>query len=308
MIESQQPAQIDDEPDLRELFRALWAGKWLIAGVTFAAVVIAVLIALSIPNVYRAQALLAPNDDESSGGLSALAAQYGGLAGLAGINIGGGSTDKISLGLETIRSRRFIAEFVEHRDILVPLLAATGWDAESGELEIDSGAYDVATGEWVRDVSPGKSATPSSQEAYKAFRDVLSVSQNRKSGLVTISIDHYSPEVAKEWVDWLVEDINSSIMRHDVAVAEQAIEYLEGQIESTSVAALQSIFFRLIEDKTKTVLLARVSDEYLLRTLDPAVVPEERLKPNRSLIVILGMMLGGLSGIAITVVLNRLKQ
>ena len=112
MNESQQnplPITYDDEIDLRELFRVLWAGKWLIGGITFAVAVIAVIVTLMMPNVYRAEALLAPNDQEGAGGLSALAAQYGGLASLAGINLGGGSADKTALGLEVLKSRKFIS-------------------------------------------------------------------------------------------------------------------------------------------------------------------------------------------------------
>ena len=77
MNESQQtlpPAPYDDEIDFRELFRVLWAGKWLIGGITFAASVIAVIVALMLPNIYRAEALLAPNNQDGAGGLSALAA------------------------------------------------------------------------------------------------------------------------------------------------------------------------------------------------------------------------------------------
>ena len=65
----------DDEIDLLELFHVLWSGKWLIGGITFAATVIAVIIAFMLPNIYRAEALLAPNQDEGAGGLAALAAQ-----------------------------------------------------------------------------------------------------------------------------------------------------------------------------------------------------------------------------------------
>jgi len=61
------PALYDDEIDLRELFRVLWAGKWLIGGISFAAAIIAVAVALSLPNIYRAEALLAPNDSQGTG-------------------------------------------------------------------------------------------------------------------------------------------------------------------------------------------------------------------------------------------------
>lgn len=303
--QSHSPDSYDDEIDLREVLGFLWAGKWVIGGVTFTAAVIAVVVALMLPNIYRAEALLAPNDQEGAGGLSALASQYGGLASLAGLNIGNGGTNDVAVGLQILQSRKFISEFVQRRDLLVPLMAAKRWNRETRKLEIDSHAYNVSTGQWVRDVPEGRDVIPTAQEAYKTFRDALSVRQDRKSGLVTISLEHYSPEVAKQWVDWLVSDINLAIMRRDVADAEQAIEYLNKQIENTSVAALQNVFFRLIEEQTKTVMLANVSDEYLLRTLDPAIVPEKRSKPNRRLVVIFGTMLGGLLGIAIAVVRSR---
>lgn len=299
------PVGHDDEIDLRELFGVLWKGKWLIGGIASAATVIAVIVALLLPNVYRAEALLAPNDQDRAGGLSALAAQYGGLASLAGIDIGSGSSDKTGLGIEVLKSRQFVSDFIERRDILVPLIAATGWDEESRELKIDSDIYDVAERKWVREVRPPKKNTPSMQEAYEEFMSILSVSRDKVSGLVTIRIDHYSPDIAKQWVDWLVEDINATTMHRDVAEAQQAIEFLYQQIEKTSVADLQNVFFSLIEEQTKTVLLANVTDEYLLRTLDPAVAPEKRLKPNRRLIVLLGMVLGGVFGILVCALLNR---
>lgn len=300
MNETQQkvpPAPYDNEIDLRELFRVLWAGKWLIGGITLATTLIAVVFSLMLPNIYRAEAILAPNDQDRAGGLSALAAQYGGLASLAGINIGGGSGNKTALGLEILKSRKFLSEFIERHDILVPLMAVEGWDAKSGELKIDSNAYDMAAESWVRDARPPKTAIPSLQEAYKEFSDILYVSQDKKTGFISLAVEHYSPVIARQWVELLVEDINSTVMRQDVAEAEQAIAYLNKQIIATSLADLQNVFFRLIEEQTKTVMLAKVSAEYLFRTLDPAVAPELKAKPKRSLIVILGVFLGGIIGV-----------
>jgi uncharacterized protein involved in exopolysaccharide biosynthesis len=300
MNESKQensPALSDDEIDLRELFRVLWVGKWLIGGISFAAAMIAVAFALSLPNIYRAEALLAPNDQQGNGGLSALAAQYGGLASLAGINLNSGSADKTVFGLEVLKSRKFVSGFIERHNILVPLMAAEDWDAESGELKINPGVYDLATDRWARDARPPRKAMPSLQEAHKAFMEILSVSQDKKSVFVSIAIEHYSPIIAKQWVDWLVDDINSSIMQQDVAEAERAIAYLNEQIESTSLADLQNVFFKLIEEQTKIVMLAKVSPEYMFRTLDPAVISEKRSRPSRAFICVLGTLLGGMLGV-----------
>jgi len=306
--QNQSPVTYDDEVDLRELFRTLWAGKWLIGGITFAAAVIAVVVALMLPDIYRAEALLAPNNQEGAGGLSALAAQYGGLASLAGINLPAGSVDKTALGLEVLKSRKFISEFIERHDILVPLMAAEGWDAGSGEVEIDSDEYDVVEKNWIREVSPPKKTIPSMQEAHERFMDILSVSQDRKSGFVSISVEHYSPIVAKRWVDWLVDDLNSSIMHQDVEEAGQAIEYLKRQVENTSVANLQNVFFNLIEEQSKTIMLAEVTDEYLFKTLDPAVAPEMKSKPKRTLIVLVSAILGFFVAIGVVLVSALIRQ
>ena len=306
MNESQQiqpPVPYDDEIDLRELFRVLWAGKWLIGGITIAAAIIAIIVVLLLPNIYRAEALLAPNDQEGAGGLSALAAQYGGLASLAGINLDSGSSDNTALGLEILKSRKFISDFIERHEILVPLMATDGWDAETGKLKIDSDIYDVGAQKWVRNVRPPRKTIPSLQEAYEEFiEEFFSVSQDRKTGFVTIAVEHYSPTIAQQWVNWLVDDINSTIMKQDVEEAEQAIAYLNKQIESTSLAELHIVFFRLIEEQMKTIMLANVSNEYLLRTLDPAVAPEKKDKPGRALIVILSTLLAFFLAAAVVLV------
>lgn len=298
----------DDEIDLRELFRVIWEGKWLIGGITAFAAVTAVAIALWLPNVYRAEALLAPNSQEGGGALSKLAAQYGGLASLAGINLGGGAADKTGLGLEVLKSRKFVSEFITGHDILVDLMAARGRDRETGQLEIDPDLYDVTSAKWVREVKPPKKTIPSLQEAYEEFSEILSVSQDKETGFVTLAVEHYSPDVAKQWVDWLVQDLNATMMRQDVAEAEQSIAYLNKQIEATSVAELQNVFFRLIEEQTKTVMLAKVTEEYLLKTLDPAVAPEKKAKPKRALIAVLGTMLGGFLGVVIVLVRSSLGK
>lgn len=303
-LQEQNAAQYDDEIDLRELFRTLWAGKWLISGTTFVAAVIAVIVALMMPNIYRADVLLASNHQEGAGALSALAAQYGGLASLAGINLNVGKADKTVLGLEVLKSRKFISKFIERHELLVPLIAAHGWDTETGDLKIDADDYDVTAKRWVRDVSPPKKTIPSLQEAYEEFMEILTVSTDKKSGLVTVAVEFYSPTMAKQWVDWLVDDLNAFIMQQDVTEAEQAIEYLNGQIANTSLAELQNVFFRLIEEQTKTVMLAAVSNEYLLKTLDPAIAPEEKARPKRALIAILGTLLGGMLGVMVVFVRN----
>lgn len=292
-----------DVVEFADLLRALWRRKWLAMGITFGCALVALLVALMLPNVYRAEALLAPNGEEGASGLSSLAAQYGGLASLAGINLGSEGSDKTVMGLEILKSRQFISDFIRRHDALVPLMAADAWDPETGKLLVDAAEYDEAQKQWVRDVRPPKTTVPSMQEAYEEFAKRMTVRQDPETGFVTVAVEHLSPQIAKQWVDWLVQDINSTVMHKEVDEATQSIAYLEKQVESTSLAELQSVFFRMIEEQMKTIMLAEVSDEYLLQTLDPAVVPEEKAKPRRLLILIFGTFLGMMLGVVVSLAL-----
>ena len=201
----------DDEIDLKELFMVLWSGKWLISAVTGAAAVISVVVALSLPNIYTASALLAPAESEG-GGLSGLMAQYGGLASLAGVSLpGGGEGSRAQLGMQLMKSRSFIGDFVERHDILPELMAVGSWNQDSGEIVFDPDDYDADTKTWVRDVDLPKRPQPSLLEAHEEFMDILGVSEDKQTGYVTISVEHHSPIVAAQWVNWLVEDINAVV-------------------------------------------------------------------------------------------------
>lgn len=289
----------DEEIDLKDLVKSLWSGKWWIIAITAVASTIALVVAVLTPNEYRAEALISPAHNEAAGGLSALAAQYGGLASLAGIELAKPSSNKAALALEVLQSRKFLSEFIDRHDILVPLMAAKGWRSESNEVVIDPDIYDIDSETWVRKASPPRQSKPSVQETYIELSNRLSVDENASTGFVKVAVTHYSPQIAKQWVDWLIEDLNATMMATDVAEAKQAIDFLNEQISRTSVADLQSVFFRLIEEQTKTMMLARVSPEYMFRTVDPAVIPELKAKPNRALIAVLGLIVGIVVGVII---------
>jgi uncharacterized protein involved in exopolysaccharide biosynthesis len=291
----------DDEIDLKELFSALWAGKITIILTTFVASVIAVAIALSMPNIYRAEALLSPVS-AAGGGMNGLANKFGGLASLAGVSLGDGGFDKTTMGIEVLKSRTFFADFVDKHPVMVDLMASNGWDSNTNNVLIDTEIYDVASQAWVREAKAPRKSEPSVQEAHEVFSELLSVSQDEESSFIKIAIEHYSPYVAKQWVDWLVQDINNTIRNQEVQQAQRSINYLLNQIEQTKLSELQMGFFELIQSQTETIMLANASPEYLFKTLDPAVVPELKAKPLRALICMLGFLLGGMVGIFIVLV------
>lgn len=296
----------DDEIDLAGLVALLWRWKVVLFLCVSLAAAVSVVVALNLNNVYRAEALLAPVQGESRGGLGRLAAQYGSLAGLAGIGLGGeASGDKTTYAMEILKSRQFFAEFLSRHNGLVPLMAARSWDRSTRDLILDPETYDSTKKRWVRKVSPPKQAQPSVQEAHDVYLRLLAVQRDEVTGLVTVSFEHVSPIVAKQWVDWLVADVNELIRQQDVTEATQTIDYLNKQVKETTIAEINNALFSLIEDQIKIVMLANVRKEYALKTIDPAVVPEKKHKPNRAMISLIGCLVGVVVGVVLAVLLDK---
>ncbi|MBA6257102.1 LPS O-antigen length regulator [Colwellia sp. MB3u-28] len=291
----------DDEIDLAELWRAIWSGKYIIIVISIIFAASSVAFALSKPDIYKASILLAPASSDSGGGMGALAGQFGGLASLAGISLGGGS-DKIALALEIIKTRSFLENFISKHELLVPLMASENWDRATDSLVINKELYDSINKKWIREVSFPKISAPSSWEAYNQFLSLLTISQDKTTSLVTIDIEFYSPDIAKKWLIWLVSDVNNFMREKDEQEAQASIDYLTKQLGNTEVSAMETVFYQLIEEQTKNMMLTKVSTEYVLKTIDPAQVPEQKSGPKRALIVVLGTMLGGILSILIVLI------
>ena len=296
------PNIADDEIDLRELFAVIWQGKWLIIAITALFAVASVVYAISQPNIYKSEALLAPAEQEGSGGLSALAGQFGGLASLAGVNLGGGSSNKAQLAIEVLKSRQFTSDFIQKHNILADLMAAESWNMQTNTLVYDDEIYDAENNKWVREVKAPFKPKPSMQEAYKEFSEILTASTDKESGMVKIAIEHVSPYVAQQWVSWLIRDINQTMKQRDVLEALKSTEFLTQQLEQTQIADIRAVLYKLVEEQTKTIMFAKVRDEYVFKTIDAALVPEEKFKPKRALICVLGVLLGGMLSVMIVLI------
>ncbi|MGO4891646.1 Wzz/FepE/Etk N-terminal domain-containing protein [Flavobacterium sp. W21_SRS_FM6] len=293
----------NDEIDFRKLWNVIWSGKWIIIGVTAIFTIASIFYALSLPNIYKSEALLAPANSEQQGGLGALASQFGGLASLAGVNLGGAKADKTDMAIEILKSREFFSQFVDRHNILPDLMAVKEWDRINNSVIYDTEIYLPKSDEWVRQVKPPRQIKPSMQEAIETFKNLLNLAKDKETSMVNISIQHYSPYIAKQWVDWLIRDINLNMKSRDKQEAEKSIAYLQSQIEKTTITEHKTLLYQLIEEQTKTLMFAEVRDEYVFKTIDSALVPELKAKPKRALIVVLGVLLGGM--VAVMIVLIR---
>jgi uncharacterized protein involved in exopolysaccharide biosynthesis len=278
---------------------SLFLKNWLTLSLCgFSAAIIALVWAIQQPNVFKAETLLMPVTSDK-GGLGALAGNLGGLASMAGIGLGDSSNDNTKLALQLVKSRAFIGEFIQENDLLAPVMAADGWDLQTGNLTYNKSLYNQATKKWLRQVKAPLKPEPSLLEAHGQFLKLLSVEQDSKTKFVKISIEFYSPTLAADWLRKLVLKLNKKIRELDVDEANSSIEYLEKLANESPVSGLQMVFSSLLEEQIKSKMLAEVRQDYVFKVVDPAIAPDKKSKPQRALIIIIAGFLGGIIGLII---------
>lgn len=284
-VPSPEADQQDNEIDLLALWRVLAARKKLIAQITAVSTLLAVIYALMLPPVYRAEALLMPLNQEQSAG--PISSQFSDLAALAGISLSGNADAQTQRALATLKSRAFTESFMKEAGVL-PVLYSSLWDEKTKSWKDTSwfGSADKPTG-------------PSMEGAYRAFNDgIRAVRFDRKTNLTTVTIDWEDPKIAAHWANQLVKHINARLQGEAIKDAERNIDYLRKQLNTNAAVEIQQAIFNLIEGQMKTIMVASTREEFAFKVIDPATAPEQRLKPSRRLVVLTGLILGLLAGVA----------
>jgi uncharacterized protein involved in exopolysaccharide biosynthesis len=259
----QNSAGKDDDVDMAAIWRFVWENKRLIATTTVLCAAIAVYFALTATWIYRAETVITSVRTGGLGAAGGLGGQLGGLAGiasLAGVNLEAGSaTDREAKAI--LQSRSLIEDFIERRELIRALLP----DRKKPTL-------------WL---------------AVKEFKEgVITIKDDKRTGLVTMDIDWQDASVAAQWANAFVALANERIRARAIDQATRNIAFLTKQIPQTNVVEVQHALYGLIESETKTLMLASARMDYAFTVIDPAVPPERRLSPRRSLYVLVGILAG----------------
>jgi uncharacterized protein involved in exopolysaccharide biosynthesis len=142
----------------------------------------------------------------------------------------------------------------------------------------------------------------------KDFREgVLLINEDPPRGVITVSMDWKDPEVAARWANAFVALTNEVLRNRAIEDSTRNIAFLNEQVQHTNVVEVQRVMYDLIESEMKTLMLANARAEFAFRVIDPAVPPEIRISPNRTIIVIAWGMAGGFVGLVIVLMRRALR-
>jgi uncharacterized protein involved in exopolysaccharide biosynthesis len=266
------PADQIDEIDIAALWRLVWSSRYLLLLTSGLCGLVALYLALTATPIFRAEVVVAEVHDGGMGAAASLVNQLGGLASLAGVNLQGPGAEHEDQAV--LQSRRLIEVFIKNQDLL-PVL--------------------------YRDAKK----TPTLWLAVKQFREsVLTVREDKRTGLTTVAINWRDPVTAAQWANGIVALANELVRARALGDSSRNITYLNNQMALTNVVEVQRAMYSLIESETKALMFANARTEYAFRVVDPAVPPEIKISPKRALMVVVGTLLGLVVGLA-TIFLRR---
>lgn len=268
--------------DLEALASVVWKGRWLVVAVALLVASGGVAYALLAQKWFRAETLIAPVErDALVEGLGGLA----GLASLAGVNLSSGSTAE---SVATLRSREFIAGFISERSLL-PVLFARKWDASRQAWKVQ------------------QEKVPDLRDGVKLFSNrILGVREDRRTGLISVSVEWHDPQVASDWANELISRVNAALRARALAESQANIDHLTAQLAANNVVGVQQSIGRVLETQLQKLMIAKGTEQFAFRVIDPATPPKEKAKPRRRLIVMVALFLGGLVGVAIVLARSRI--
>lgn len=277
----------DDPPSLgharsrsvgpHEMFNILWARRWLIISVAVVVSLASFTTSLFLPKSYEATAILGPVSSSSSDGMLSSASSspmsLGGISQFMGFPLGAQSRQAEALAL--LESDALTEKFIRDNDLL-PVLYASSWD-ERGRRWKTSDPQKI----------------PTLWRASELFRkDIRTIKTAKRTGIVTLTIVWKDPTLAAAWANGLVKMANDYLRAQALADSERNIAYLNQEIVSTNLVQARQVIYSVLRTEISKQMLAKGSEQYAFKVIDPALVVEKPAFPNHVVWLVVGLVLG----------------
>lgn len=293
------------EITLRDIIR-VGIRRWrVVLGSAACALAIGLGYAILATPYYTATVTVQPNGGESPfGALGAMAGQLGSLSSLVGVHLGNTESKEQNY-LAVLASRELAIRFIDKYD-LMPALFPGRWNPQLRQWKrIDPSWFARVRLDISRELARisgdqgwhPPSERPTAWRALKVFRRICIIRQDRSTGMVKVSFRLRNPKDAAIWANDYVKLANEEIRDRVTTQANLALGYLYSEAKDTSITELKTAISDLIQQRLEQIVSAKSRPDYAFQVIDAAMPPATRSSPNRLLIVVVAILLGGVGGL-----------
>ncbi|MGM0518359.1 MAG: Wzz/FepE/Etk N-terminal domain-containing protein [Campylobacterota bacterium] len=290
----------EDEIDLKELFKTILKYKYKILIFVFIITSLTIVYTMSIPNSYTSKTVLSPQTEQKSisGGLSSLAS-------IAGVNLGGSSSKDPSIMLETtLKDYEFNKMLIEKYDLTEKLknqsnlVFAFGIDTIYKLFNSTSTKKDNRTNE------------EKIYETINLLNSSVSLSTDKNSNLITLSVELQDRVLAKKIVDIYLDELIKKIKKQDMKEIDKQIKYYKKELSDTLDVSLKEQLSKSLSSLYQKKVFSQANDYYFVSKIIDSRVPyiKEKSKPKRALIVIVSFVTSFIIGIFLVFFREFLKN
>lgn len=317
----------EDEIDLLALLQQLWVKRSWIVKISALFVAIGVVVALIMPTKFKAETVFIPQVSESGGAVSKL----GGLASLAGINLGGagdGMSIPPSLYPNISSSVPFKLALLEEIIVVAGEEQTLSNYLLTQPKPLRSRLFSGASAE---EESTSSSVvfqlSEENEGLVKVLDEIVSVSVNDKEGYVSLSVlwkdalisaqiasaakNLLQEQVIAYKLEKLKDNLTFTQKQYDAKQKEfeaiqdrlalfkdrnQNINSSRFQSQLQRIQAEYDIALSVVQELAKQLEAAKLQvnrDTPIFTVIEPVIVPHEKDQPKRSLIVLIWAFLGG---------------
>lgn len=217
-----------DEVNLLDYWRIMMKAKWMILAVTLLCTALAFGVTRLMPIKYKAEVTLMPITSSGGGGLGALASQVGSLPMMGGAlgdigKLGGGKSKEL---LNILKSRTLTEKIIHHFDLMKVLFAKQ---------------YNPQTNTFFEGFPAFLKPVPVLEDGVSKFqKKVAKVEDEKKTGLLKISVSMKDPNLAAKVANRMVLELQDFIENNSLTVSKRNRVFLEEQLVKTRAKLLEA--------------------------------------------------------------------
>jgi uncharacterized protein involved in exopolysaccharide biosynthesis len=264
-----------DGIDFYHCGQVIWKRRKMIGSMMVAAVVTMIILSFLMTDIYQAKAVISPVTGRDSGtntaGLSALAQQLGGFPGVPSSSQANAS-EIVSLLNSNILRRKIIEQYN-----LMPLLFYGQWDQERRIWKQEYSVLGMKPFKFIK--------IPDIWDALRLLEENVKINRNIKDNTITVTVDFHDPKLAALIADYYLVTLTN---------------YMSSEVKQKT--------YNLIAQQIENGMMAEVKENFAFKIIDPPMMPDKKIKPRRSVIALLSLVISLLSGIGIALFLEYYEK
>ena len=298
----------EDEIDLRELWQTIKEGKKTIFLTMFVVVTLTFVYVLATPNSYKSEAVLMPSAQDSGSSLGGLGG-LGGLAAMAGVSLGGGSMTPDVAFQSLLNNYNFMKNFVEKNHIY------EYYNRDDADKDYVfalgfRGLYDLFHGSKEKKALSEAEKNDAIYKLAKTLQKKISISADKKSGLITISYTDYDRTYAPKVVNYFLKDASAYLVMNGLKHINSQLNYFQKEMANAEAIELRKNLSEMISKilQSKVTMQAKEYYQCDLLTAPKTAYIKDKAKPKRGLILVVAFITSMILGIFIVFFRNFLKE